>query len=111
MESGEQVNEEGGGEIVSGDYIHAVYEGGVFKPVEPVDLPEHCQVKVEPIDEHARGIDTIAAEEFWIEKSLDQLATEQDVHIVSDWTEISGSARELWESDESFKSFLIAAIK
>lgn len=29
--------------------IHAVYEDGVFKPTEPVDLPEHSEVKVEPI--------------------------------------------------------------
>ena len=28
--------------------IHAVYENGVFKPTEPVNLPEHCRVKVEP---------------------------------------------------------------
>ena len=27
--------------------IHAVYENGVFRPVEPVDLPEHCEVEVE----------------------------------------------------------------
>jgi predicted DNA-binding antitoxin AbrB/MazE fold protein len=28
--------------------IHAVYEDGVFKPTEPVDLPEHCRVRIEP---------------------------------------------------------------
>jgi predicted DNA-binding antitoxin AbrB/MazE fold protein len=28
--------------------IHAIYEDGVFKPTEPVDLPDHCPVKVEP---------------------------------------------------------------
>lgn len=28
--------------------IHAIYEGGVFRPIEPVDLPDHCPVKVEP---------------------------------------------------------------
>jgi hypothetical protein len=26
--------------------IHAVYENGVFRPTEPVDLPENYQVKV-----------------------------------------------------------------
>jgi predicted DNA-binding antitoxin AbrB/MazE fold protein len=26
--------------------IHAVYENGVFRPTEPVDLPENCEVKV-----------------------------------------------------------------
>lgn len=28
--------------------IHAVYEGGVFKPTEPVGLPENCEVEFEP---------------------------------------------------------------
>ncbi len=28
--------------------IHAIYENGVFKPTEPVNLPEHCNVRVEP---------------------------------------------------------------
>ena len=94
---------------MSSTLIHAVYEGGVFKPTEPVDLPEHCQVKVEPMSGQAEGVETVQAEEFWIEKSLDQLATEQGVHVVSDWREVFGSARELWESDESFESFLSVA--
>lgn len=28
--------------------IHAIYENGVFKPTEPVNLPEHCRVRIEP---------------------------------------------------------------
>lgn len=28
--------------------IHAVYEQGVFKPTERVELPEHCEVEFEP---------------------------------------------------------------
>lgn len=27
--------------------IQAIYENGVFCPVEPVDLPERCEVEVE----------------------------------------------------------------
>jgi len=27
--------------------IHAVYENGVFRPTEKVDLPDHCEVEVE----------------------------------------------------------------
>jgi predicted DNA-binding antitoxin AbrB/MazE fold protein len=27
--------------------IHAVFSGGVFRPVEPVDLPDPCEVEVE----------------------------------------------------------------
>ena len=26
--------------------IHAVYENGVFRPVEPVHLPENCEVEL-----------------------------------------------------------------
>jgi predicted DNA-binding antitoxin AbrB/MazE fold protein len=28
--------------------IHAIYENGVFRPTEPVDLPEHTEVEFEP---------------------------------------------------------------
>lgn len=28
--------------------IHAIYENGVFRPVEPVELPEHTPVEFEP---------------------------------------------------------------
>ena len=27
--------------------IHAIYENGVFRPVEKVDLPDHCEVEVD----------------------------------------------------------------
>ena len=27
--------------------IHAIYENGVFRPVQPVDLPERCEVEVD----------------------------------------------------------------
>jgi predicted DNA-binding antitoxin AbrB/MazE fold protein len=28
--------------------IHAIYENGVFRPTEPVDLPNHTSVEFEP---------------------------------------------------------------
>ncbi len=28
--------------------IHVIYENGVFRPTEPVDLPEFCEVEFEP---------------------------------------------------------------
>ena len=28
--------------------IHAKFEDGVFKPLEPVELPNHCEVEFEP---------------------------------------------------------------
>ncbi len=34
--------------------IHAVYENGVFRPTEPVDLPEGSEVTVEPRQVPAR---------------------------------------------------------
>ena len=27
--------------------VHAIYENGVFRPVEPVDLPEHTSVELQ----------------------------------------------------------------
>jgi predicted DNA-binding antitoxin AbrB/MazE fold protein len=27
--------------------IHAIYENGVFRPIQPVDLPERCEVEVD----------------------------------------------------------------
>jgi predicted DNA-binding antitoxin AbrB/MazE fold protein len=41
--------------------IHAIYEEGVFKPTEPVDLPEHCRVTVAP------AIDTPSIEDVLTE--------------------------------------------
>jgi len=28
--------------------IHAIYENGVFRPVDPVELPDNCEVEFEP---------------------------------------------------------------
>lgn len=28
--------------------VHAVFENGVFRPTEPVELPEHSEVEFEP---------------------------------------------------------------
>ncbi len=28
--------------------IHAIYESGVFRPKQPVELPEGCEVEFEP---------------------------------------------------------------
>ena len=29
--------------------VHAIYENGVFRPTEPVELPEACHVVFEPL--------------------------------------------------------------
>lgn len=36
--------------------ISAIYEKGVFRPVEPVDLPEHSRARVE-VDESPQDAD------------------------------------------------------
>jgi predicted DNA-binding antitoxin AbrB/MazE fold protein len=28
--------------------VHAKFEDGIFKPVGPVELPDHCEVEFEP---------------------------------------------------------------
>ena len=28
--------------------VHAIFENGVFRPLERVELPEHCEVEFEP---------------------------------------------------------------
>ncbi len=37
--------------------IHAVFENGVFRPTEPVDLPEGCRVNLEPTHVEPREAD------------------------------------------------------
>ncbi len=45
--------------------IHAIYENGVFRPMQPVDLPDRCEVEVEiraiTADEHRPSLDDIYA--------------------------------------------------
>ncbi|MBX3730079.1 MAG: DUF104 domain-containing protein [Candidatus Sumerlaeia bacterium] len=36
--------------------IHAVYENSVFRPTEPVDLPEHSTVRVEPVEPQKKSM-------------------------------------------------------
>jgi predicted DNA-binding antitoxin AbrB/MazE fold protein len=42
--------------------VHAVYENGVFRPVEPVELPENCQVALEIHKQPQASSQTVAAE-------------------------------------------------
>jgi predicted DNA-binding antitoxin AbrB/MazE fold protein len=37
--------------------VHAVYEQGVFRPTERVELPEHCEVEFEPRPVAPNGVD------------------------------------------------------
>jgi predicted DNA-binding antitoxin AbrB/MazE fold protein len=36
--------------------IRAIYENGVFRPTEPVSLPEHTEVEVQPREQTEDGL-------------------------------------------------------
>lgn len=51
--------------------IHAIYENGLFRPTEPVELPENCQVEFVPVvvipsddPEHRERIEAILSQRF-----------------------------------------------
>jgi predicted DNA-binding antitoxin AbrB/MazE fold protein len=52
--------------------VEAIYENGVFRPLEPVDLPEHQRVEV-----------TIAGEDDWLDRDYIQWAASQVQESVS----------------------------
>jgi predicted DNA-binding antitoxin AbrB/MazE fold protein len=46
--------------------VEAVYQGGVFKPIRPVDLPENQRVQVQVNPVRAEDVGTwLAAVELW----------------------------------------------
>lgn len=49
--------------------IHAIYENGVFKPTEPVALPEACEVEFEPriVSPLPEAPSRLEAELAWLE--------------------------------------------
>ena len=44
--------------------VHAIYEKGVFRPVQPVELPENCEVEFEPRVVDSNGVGC-ASEELY----------------------------------------------
>lgn len=52
--------------------VEAIYENGVFRPLEPVDLPEHQRVEV-----------TIADADDWLDRDYIQWAASQVQESVS----------------------------
>lgn len=70
--------------------IQAIYEQGVFRPIEPVNLPERTRVEFEP-----RVVEG-AAPSFWKSQSLDELAAQQGVSPISNLDELS----DLWPADD-----------
>jgi predicted DNA-binding antitoxin AbrB/MazE fold protein len=79
--------------------IEAIYEGGVFKPVVPVELPEYQRVTVlvsaDPPSAHARTFDEAP--------TLDELAREQGVQPITDPLSIGG---DFWPEDEDLDEFI-----
>lgn len=47
-------------------------------------------------------------EEFWQDKTLEQLATEQSVSPIRQLEDVLGKGAELWETDEAFNGFLLS---
>lgn len=45
--------------------VHAIFENGVFKPTDPVDLPERTQVEFEPKVVGHNGDDRANQEEIY----------------------------------------------
>ena len=52
--------------------VKAIYEDGVFRPLEPVDLPEHQRVQV-----------SVADEDEWLDRDYIQWAASQVQGTVS----------------------------
>ncbi|HEX7376098.1 MAG TPA: antitoxin family protein [Pirellulales bacterium] len=73
--------------------IHAVFEHGVFRPIEPVNLPELTHVEFEP---RVVADATKAPSSFWQPKPLDELAAEQGVTPATDLDAIA----DLWPADD-----------
>ncbi|HUT54135.1 MAG TPA: hypothetical protein VM658_12165 [bacterium] len=48
------------------------------------------------------------ADEFWQEKSLEQLAREQNVKPIEKWEDFFGKGADLWEDEKDFQAFLLA---
>jgi len=65
---------------------------------------------IEPLTmaEEGREFETITAEQFWIERSLEQLAVEQEVRPVQRLEDVWGKGADLWEDDDDFVAFLAA---
>ena len=80
--------------------IEAIYEGGVFKPVAPVDLPEHQRVTI-----HVPAIPKVSGSttSFDDAPSLEELALDQGVEPIEDPRTVGG---DFWPDDERPDDFI-----
>ena len=64
---------------------------------------------IEPIAMEARDFEMISAEVFWQEKSLEQLAAEQNVSPAERFEDLWGKGSDLWTDEDDFEAFLAAS--
>ncbi|GBE30118.1 hypothetical protein BMS3Bbin04_01144 [bacterium BMS3Bbin04] len=64
---------------------------------------------IEPLAVKGMVGEADAFDQFWQDKSLDELAAEQKVSPVKDVDNVFGAASDLWEDDADFDEFLSAA--
>ena len=70
-------------------------ENGVVVFDRPVELPEGTEVRVEPLLPVVHR-ETLGQEQFWQDRTLDEVAAEQGVKPVTDLDEALGG----WPNDE-----------
>jgi hypothetical protein len=64
---------------------------------------------IEAVAMEGRDFEMISAEAFWQEKSLEQLAAEQNVAPVQRFEDLWGRGSDLWTDEDDFKAFLAAS--
>lgn len=66
---------------------------------------------IEPLamTEEGTEFETISAEQFWKERPIELLAAEQEIKPVQHLEDVWGKGAYLWEDDDDFVAFLVAA--
>lgn len=80
--------------------FRGIYENGVIRPTEPLNLPEGTEVEFH-VAEDANG-SPHRTDEFWVSKTVEDLAREQGVPPLADPASLKGD----WPEDESIDDFL-----
>ena len=71
---------------------------------EPVSLPNGTEVRVEAVVPAAEIAP--AVEDFWRERSVDELIAEQRVAMARPWGDVLGQGATLWDDDVQFEDFI-----
>lgn len=78
--------------------FRGIFEDGVVRPTEPVNLPQGSQVECHTVGGAARS----DANHFWAGPSLDALADEQGVQPIRALSDVRGD----WPAEDAFDDFL-----